>query len=53
MIEQIAQWFLKFIDKLIGYSPNDDAYDDAKVVWSTRDQEIREKLEEMRKDGLL
>jgi hypothetical protein len=53
MIERITQWLLAFIDKLIGYSPNDDAYDDAKVVWSTQDQQIKEKLEEMRENGLL
>jgi hypothetical protein len=51
MIEQIVQWVLEFIDKLIGYSPNDDAYDEKKVTWTAEDIQRREASRKMHEEG--
>lgn len=52
MFEQIGKWLLKWLDKLIGYSPNDDQYDEVKVKWTERDDEEVKRLERIRR-GLL
>lgn len=51
-LDKLKAWFLCRLDKLIGYSPNDDQYDEVKVQWTERDEEVVKRLERLRKYGL-